>query len=199
MHEEVSAVDSRGVELKDGKRIASGTILWAAGDKPSPLAAQLGLKTNEHGAIETSGDFTVTGAPHVWALGDCAAVPKPRGGTYAPLAQNAIREGPLLARNIVARMRGKATRNFRYRELGQMASLGNRTAVAEMPGGHMLTGRAAWIVWRAYYLEPRSRLHSIRREWLSTGRWFSVSAADLAAPYGGKRRDVIRATGCSRE
>jgi NADH dehydrogenase len=152
LHEEVSAVDSRGVELKGGKRIASGTILWAAGTKPSPLAEQLGLKTNEHGAIETSGDFTVTGAPHVWALGDCAAVPKPGGGTYAPLAQNAIREGALLARNIVARIRGKATRNFRYRELGQMASLGNRTAVAEMPGGHMLTGRAAWIIWRGYYL-----------------------------------------------
>lgn len=152
LHEQVSAVDSRGVELKDGKRIASGTILWAAGDKPSPLAALLGLKTNKHGAIETSGDFAVTGTPHVWALGDCAAVPKPRGGTYAPLAQNAIREGPLLARNIVARMRGKATRNFRYRELGQMASLGNRRAVAEMPGGHMVTGLAAWIIWRAYYL-----------------------------------------------
>jgi len=152
LHEEVSAVDSRGVELKGGKRIASGTIFWAAGDKPSPLAALLGLKTNKHGAIETSGDFAVTGAPHVWALGDCAAVPKPRGGTYAPLAQNAIREGPVLARNIVARMRGKATRNFRYRELGQMASLGNRRAVAEMPGGHMVTGLAAWIIWRAYYL-----------------------------------------------
>ncbi|MGB6952606.1 MAG: NAD(P)/FAD-dependent oxidoreductase [Candidatus Cybelea sp.] len=152
LHEEVSAVDSRGVELKGGKRIASGTILWAAGDRPSPLAALLGLKTNKHGAIETSGDFAVTEAAHVWALGDCAAVPKPRGGTYAPLAQNAIREGPLLARNIVARMRGKATRNFRYREVGQMASLGNRRAVAEMPGGRMVTGLAAWIIWRAYYL-----------------------------------------------
>ncbi len=152
LHEKVSAVDSRGVELRDGKRIASGTILWAAGDKPSPLAVILGLTTDKHGAIETSGDFAVTGAPNVWALGDCAAVPKPSGGTYAPLAQNAIREGPLLARNIVARLRGRTTRNFRYRELGQMASLGNRRAVAEMPGGHMVTGLAAWLIWRGYYL-----------------------------------------------
>lgn len=152
LHEEVNGVDSRGVELKNGKRIASGTVLWAAGDKPSPLADLLGLKTDKHGAIETSGDFAVNGASHVWALGDCAAVPKPGGGTYAPLAQNAIREGPLLARNIVARMHGKATRNFRYRELGRMASLGNRTAVAELPGGHMVTGLAAWIIWRGYYL-----------------------------------------------
>ncbi|HEY5426580.1 MAG TPA: hypothetical protein VIJ77_08535, partial [Candidatus Tumulicola sp.] len=94
-----------------------------------------------------------------WAAGDCAAVPKPGGGTYAPLAQNAIREAPLLARNILASIRGKTTRNFRYKELGQMAALGNREAVAELPGGAMLTGFPAWVLWRAYYL---GRLPGIR-------------------------------------
>lgn len=148
----VNAVDSHGVELKGGERIASGTVLWAAGVKPSPLAELLGLRTTEHGAIETGGDFAVADVPHMWALGDCAAVPKPGGGTYAPLAQNAIREGPALAKNILARLRGKPTRNFRYRELGQMASLGNRQAVAELPGGHMVTGLPAWLLWRMYYL-----------------------------------------------
>lgn len=148
----VTAVDTHGIEFHDGERIASATVIWAGGEKPSPLAAQLGLKTNEHGAIETGGDFAVTGAPHVWALGDCAAVPRPGGGTYAPLAQNAMREGRLLASNIIARLSGKPTKNFRYRELGQMASLGDRRAVAELPGGRMLTGTAAWILWRTYYL-----------------------------------------------
>ena len=62
LKQEVSAVDGRGVELKGGERIASATILWAAGEKPSPLAEPLGLKTNEHGAIETGGDFAVEGA-----------------------------------------------------------------------------------------------------------------------------------------
>lgn len=152
LNQDARAVDSRGVELKSGERIASGTVLWAAGVKPSPLAELLGLKTTKHGAIETGGDFAVSGTPNVWALGDCAAVPKPSGGTYAPLAQNAIREGAALAKNILARLRGKATRNFRYRELGQMASLGNRQAVAELPGGHMVTGFPAWLMWRAYYL-----------------------------------------------
>jgi NADH dehydrogenase len=150
--ESVSAVDAHGVELKSGKRIASATVMWAAGEEPSPLANQIGLKTDEHGAIETGGDFAVNGTAHVWALGDCAAVPRPQGGTYAPLAQNAIREGRLLASNIRARLRGKPTRNFRYRELGQMASLGDRKAVAELPGGRMLTGLPAWLLWRTYYL-----------------------------------------------
>jgi len=148
----VNAIDPRGVELKDGKRIESATVIWAAGTEPSPLAKQLGIKTNEHGAIETGGDFAVTGTPHVWALGDCAAVPRPWGGTYAPLAQNAIREGALLASNIRAGLRGKPTKNFRYRELGQMASLGDRNALVELPGGRMLTGMLAWITWRTYYL-----------------------------------------------
>lgn len=149
---DVSAVDSHGVELKGAERIASATVIWAAGEEPSPLAKQLGIATNSHGAIETGGDFAVTGTPHVWALGDCAAVPRPGGGTYAPLAQNAIREGTLLASNLRARLRGKPTKNFRYHELGQMAPLGNHRAVAELPGGRMLTGFAAWALWRSYYL-----------------------------------------------
>lgn len=149
---DVSAVDPRGVAVKDGERIESSTVIWAAGAEPSPLAKRLGLKTNEHGAVETGGDFAVTGTPHVWAVGDCAAVPRPWGGTYAPLAQNAIREGTLLASNIRASLRGKPTKNFRYRELGQMASLGDRHAVVDLPGGRMLTGTLAWMAWRAYYL-----------------------------------------------
>ena len=149
---EVNAVDPHGVELKDGERIESATVIWAAGVAPSPLAKQLGIKTNEHGAIETGGDFAVAGTPHVWAVGDCAAVPRPQGGTYAPLAQNAIREGKLLAANIRARLGGKPTKNFRYSELGQMASLGHRNAVVELPGGRMLTGALAWFAWRTYYL-----------------------------------------------
>ncbi len=151
--EPVSAIDALGVELERGQRIASATVMWAAGEEPSPLAKQIGLKTDEHGAIRTAGDFAVAGAPHVWALGDCAAVPRPGGGTYAPLAQNALREGELLASNIRARLRGRATKNFRYRELGQMASLGDRHAVAELPGNVMLTGSIAWIAWRTYYLD----------------------------------------------
>jgi NADH:ubiquinone reductase (H+-translocating) len=148
----VSAVDAHGVELEGGERISSATVVWAAGEEPAPLAKHLGVNTNEHGAIETGADFAVDGAPHVWALGDCAAIPQPGGGTYAPLAQNAIREGELLASNIRARLRGKPTKNFRYREFGRMASLGDRQAVAELPGGRMLTGGLAWMAWRTYYL-----------------------------------------------
>jgi NADH dehydrogenase len=149
---EVDRVDPSGLSLKNGDRYASRTILWDAGNHPVPLVSRLGLPLSHSGAIKTERDFSVPGRPHLWAIGDCAAIPKAGGGEYAPLAQNATREGPLLARNVLARLRGKAPKPFTYTPLGQMASLGNRHAVAELPGGIMLRGLAAWLLWRTYYL-----------------------------------------------
>lgn len=149
---DVDAVDPAGVTLKGGERYESRTVIWAAGNEPAPFVKRLGLKLSAHNAIATQRDFSIEGRPHLWAIGDCAAVPKKDGGTYAPLAQNATREGPLLARNVIARLRGKRTKPFTYKKLGQMASLGDRHALAELPGNVMLTGLPAWVLWRMYYL-----------------------------------------------
>ena len=156
----VSDVDATSVRLADGTHYATRTIVWAAGSEPSPLAKRLGLKTSSHGAIETDACMRVNGHPHLWALGDIAAIPQPGGGTYAALAQNAVRQGPLLARNIIRALRGRSPKPFQYHALGQMASLGDRRAMAQLPGGAMLTGFPAWLLWRAYYL---SRLPSAAR------------------------------------
>jgi NADH:ubiquinone reductase (H+-translocating) len=67
-------------------------------------------------------------------------------------AQHAIREGPVLADNLVAVLRGQPTHAFRYSSLGMMAALGARRAVAELPGNRVLTGFFAWFLWRSYYL-----------------------------------------------
>ncbi len=158
---DVASVDSAGVTLKSGERYESRTIVWAAGTEPAPIVKRLGLKVSRHGAIETQRDFSVDGRPHLWAIGDCAAVPKQDGGTYAPLAQNATREGPLLTRNVLARLRGKRTKPFSYTTKGQMASLGDRRALAELPGGVELTGLPAWVLWRTYYL---GRLPGVSRK-----------------------------------
>lgn len=158
---EVDSVDPRGVTLKGGERYESRTIVWSAGNEPAPFVKRLGLPLSKHGAIETQRDFSIDGHPHLWAIGDCAAIPKKSGGTYEPLAQNATREGPLLARNVIARLRGKKTASFAYKKLGQMASLGGRHALADLPGGTMLTGFPAWVLWRTYYL---GRLPGIGRK-----------------------------------
>ncbi len=148
----VAGADENGLSLKDGRRVESATIIWSAGVKPSPLVASLPIGTGRGGAILVQRDLSVADYPGVWAIGDCAQVPSPQGGWYPPTAQHAIREGPVVARNIVATMRGAETQPFRYEALGMMASLGGRRGVAGMRGGFVLTGFLAWFLWRTYYL-----------------------------------------------
>jgi NADH dehydrogenase len=63
-----------------------------------------------------------------------------------------LREGPVVAENIVATLRGRPTKPFRYRSMGMMASLGARRGVAGLFGRYLLTGFPAWALWRTYYL-----------------------------------------------
>lgn len=149
----VTGADERGLTLQSGRRIESETIIWSAGVKPSATIAKIDLRKTKRGAIETGPDMRVSDASGVWALGDCAAIPNDdEGGVYPMTAQHAIREGPRLADNIVAVLRGRPTRPFRYRALGMMAALGGRKAVAQLPGNHVITGFIAWFFWRTYYL-----------------------------------------------
>ncbi|HTU70462.1 MAG TPA: NAD(P)/FAD-dependent oxidoreductase [Candidatus Baltobacteraceae bacterium] len=149
---EVEAVDSAGLTLKNGERHEARTIVWCAGAKPAPFVEHLGLRLSDRNAIETERDCSITAHPHLWAIGDCAAIPKRSGGVYAPLAQNATREGPLVARNVIARLRGRRTKPMRYERVGQMASLGDHWALVQLPGNRMLSGTAGWLLWRTYYL-----------------------------------------------
>ncbi|MGC1380537.1 MAG: NAD(P)/FAD-dependent oxidoreductase [Candidatus Baltobacteraceae bacterium] len=150
--EGVTAADEHGLTMQSGRRIESETIVWSAGVKPSPAIAKIALPTTRRGAVETGADMRVPSVEGVWALGDCASIPDGQGAVYALTAQHAIREGPCLADNIVAVLRGLPTKPFRYRSLGMMAALGGRKGVAELPGHHVITGFLAWFFWRTYYL-----------------------------------------------
>jgi NADH dehydrogenase len=157
----VASADDDGIVLQSGARIETATIVWSAGVAPAPTIAGSPLPRTKRGAIIVGRDFRVEGHDDIWALGDCAAIPDGAGGFYPLTAQHAIREGPVLANNIVATLRGNATRPFHYNALGMMASLGARRAVAQLPGGHVLTGFPAWFLWRSYYL---SRLPGLDRK-----------------------------------
>jgi NADH dehydrogenase len=148
----VAAADGNGLTLQSGRRIETETIIWSAGVKPSPTVATMALPTTKRGALVTERNMQVRGFQNVWALGDCASIPDGSGGAYPMTAQHAIREGPALADNIVATLRGKPTKPFRYRSLGMMAALGARKAVAQLPGNIVITGFIAWFFWRTYYL-----------------------------------------------
>ncbi len=108
--------------------------VWSAGVKPPGLIAKLPLRA-VRGAVVVAEDMSVPGRPGLWAIGDCAAIPDGRGGHFPATAQHAIREGPALACNVAAVLRGGPTKPFRYKTMGMMASLGGRRAVIGLPGG----------------------------------------------------------------
>jgi len=159
----VAGADDVGLQIKDGPTIPTATIVWSAGVKPSPVVSDLSIATGRGGSIIVANDLSVPNFPGVWAIGDCAAVPDPDepGKSYPATAQHAIREGPVLAGNIVATLRGTETKRFRYRAMGMMASLGARRGVAGLQGKFLITGFFAWLLWRTYYL---ARLPGLDRQ-----------------------------------
>jgi NADH dehydrogenase len=149
----VRAIGDGEVELDSGERVSARTVVWTTGVKPSPAVGALGLPLDPAGRIVVDGALRVEGRPHVWAVGDCAAVPDPArpGRSCPPTAQHAIRQGRLVARNIRAALSGERPRPFRYRTAGVFAELGSRKAVA-ITLGIRWRGFPAWLLARTYHL-----------------------------------------------
>ena len=172
----VAHIDEGGITLQSGTRIATANVVWSAGVRPSPVLKDLpGVEHARNGGLVVNRDMSVIGRDGVWALGDCAWIPAKADADlsdvtawYPATAQHAIREGPSLADNIVAALRGEPTKPFRYTSLGTMASLGARRGVAALPGGFVLTGFLAWFLWRTYYL---ARLPGLDRRLRVTLDW----------------------------
>jgi NADH:quinone reductase (non-electrogenic) len=156
-------LSARVATLADGEEIAARTVVWTAGVKPSPVVARLGLPLDEQGRIVVDATMRVADrallrsrssrVAHVWAIGDCAAVPDPSspGHPCPPTAQHAIRQGRLVARNVAATLAGSSPRPFRYRTKGVVAELGSRQAVA-LTLGVRWRGMPAWLIARTYHL-----------------------------------------------
>lgn len=156
---EVAGVNEHEVKLKDAPAIPSRTLIWTTGIAPNPLIANSDLPQAGRGWVQVDSTMKVDGLSNVWALGDCAQIPDPSkpGHNYPALAQHAIREAPQVARNIVATMRGEPTQQFRYRTMGQLATLGHFNGVGTI-GPFKVHGFLAWVAWRSYYLWRLPRL-----------------------------------------
>ena len=142
-----------GVVIGDGEEIASRTVIWTGGVKPSPLVGESGIEVDKAGRAIVKPTMETSRAG-VWAIGDCALIPNAdEEGTYhAPTAQNAVREAKRLARNVVAAIDGRTqdVAPFRYRVIGTLASIGHRTGVGVV-FGIQVRGWIAWFMWRGYY------------------------------------------------
>jgi len=148
----VIRVDPAAVVLEDGTVLESRTIVSAIGVEPNPIVRSFGLPLDQRGRIVVDEYLRVSGCSDVWAIGDNAAVIDPTTGRpYAPTAQHAVRQAKLLARNLLASLRGQSLEPMRYRTRGMMVTLGDHTAIAWL-GRFTLTGFPAWWLWRTYAL-----------------------------------------------
>jgi NADH dehydrogenase len=164
----VAAVTPSEVALSSGERIPTRTVISAVGSKANPVIQDLPLEKDERGRVVAGWTGLVPGRSDVWAGGDCAALPKPGGGTCPPVALYALKHGTLIGRNIARIARGQKPRRFVYPGIGQGASVGRRYAVAELKGLEFW-GLPAWLVWRAmltYYFPSTDRRLRILADWL---------------------------------
>jgi NADH dehydrogenase len=148
----VKSMTENSVLLVDGAAISSRTLVWTAGTVPNPLILPLSCG-KERGRIRVNEFLQVPDWPNVWAVGDCAFVPDIRnpGKSHPPTAQHAIREGKVVAQNLVATLLGRRLKPFSFRTIGLLASIGRRMGVARIFGFNF-SGFFAWWMWRTVYL-----------------------------------------------
>jgi NADH dehydrogenase len=140
LQKRITSVDAEGVSM-GSERIAARTVVWAAGVKSSPLGAMLGAPLDRAGRVKVEPDLSVPGHPEVFVIGDLAAVDGVPG--IAPAAKQM---GRWVAENLMRELSGKDRIPFRYRDYGQLATIGRNAAVADF-GRVRLSGYPAWLVW----------------------------------------------------
>src|ERR1700757_3973277 len=151
LNTEVKEVTARYVRLSSGERIDAGLTVCSVGTAPVALIKKIGLPV-ERGRLKSEADMRVTGTANVWAFGDCAAVPNAWNAQISPpTAQFALRQAKQLAANLVRVQRGEATKPFRFRPQGLLATIGHHNGVAEIYR-MKFSGLVAWFLWRTVYL-----------------------------------------------
>jgi len=144
-------VTEHSARLSTGETLPTRTVVWTAGVAPNPTLRQLAVPLDERGRVPVDDHLRVKGMDSVWAIGDCAAAPDPRGGLYPPTAQHAVRQGPVAARNIAAELGHGEPRPFAYRGNAAFVNLGRYKAVGRI-GNRTFRGFPAWWLARSYHM-----------------------------------------------
>jgi NADH dehydrogenase len=204
----IKEVRESEVVVGDGdarRAIPTRTVIWTGGVRPAPVVATSGVEVDRAGRALTDATM-VTSREGVFAIGDCALIPNvddPEGRPHAPTAQNAVREAKALARNVVAHLDGNQPQPFRYRPLGQLASIGHHTGVG-IVFGIRVRGLLAWFMWRGYYWSRTpgfNRKVRVALDWLLTAIFgtdpvqLKVEDAHSALGSSGVRRPPVRDDG----
>jgi NADH dehydrogenase len=175
------------VDTTDGT-ILTRTVVWGAGNEASPLAAMLGASTDRVGRVEVSDDLSIPDDPRVFAIGDVAHV-RSDGRVVPGVAQGAIQGGAHAAAMIVADLTGLPRRPFKYRNKGELATIGRSSAVGVIRGVQ-LSGWIAWMAWWSihivFLIDFRSRL-SVLLNWAWNYVTFQRGSRLITGPWAPRR------------
>ena len=159
----VTDIDENGVTYSGPngeERLAAKTVIWSAGVAASPIGKSLGVEVDRAGRVPVRPDLTIAGHPDVYVVGDLASATS-EGKPVPGVSPAAKQMGRTAARNILLRMQGKPPETFRYKDYGSLATIGRKSAVAQV-GKIKFSGLSAWLFWlfvHVYFLIGfRSRL-----------------------------------------
>jgi NADH:ubiquinone reductase (H+-translocating) len=146
-------VEHSRVTLSDGTEMDTGLLVWTAGIKADPIVAHFGLPLVERGGVRVGPTLQVEGYDEVWSLGDCASVPNAAtpGRVDPPTSQHALRQARRLTANLIAVQEGGTPRPYKFRSLGQVATLGRTEGIADLRGVR-LSGLPGWLAARGVHL-----------------------------------------------
>ena len=135
-----------GRVLAGAEAIATENVIWAAGVAASPLGATLGVALDRAGRVKINPDLTIPGDANVFVIGDLATLPGEDGRPLPGVAQVAIQMGKHAAGNVIRSIEKQPLRAFQYVDLGNMATIGRASAVADF-GWLRLHGYIGWLAW----------------------------------------------------
>ncbi len=196
----VTQIDEQGVTLEGGERIASRTVLWAAGVAASSfggvLAKCIGAELDRQGRVMVAPDLTVPGHPEILVVGDLAHLEQ-NGKLVPGVAPAAMQQGRYAAETILARLQGRNLGPFHYFNKGSLAVIGRAAGVADF-GKLRFHGFLAWFLWLfihlMYLVQFRNRLIVFLR-WGIQFFTFDRGARLITGSTGLPRKGDVKETG----
>ena len=163
----VTGCDADGLSFGDGSKLESATVLWAAGVAASPAARWLNTPADRAGRVQVAHDLSVPGHERVFVIGDTAAIIQ-NGKQVPGVAPAAKQQGQHVAKTIRAALAGKkAPGPFKYRDFGNLATIGRHSAVIDFGFIH-IKGLIAWWLWgvaHVYFLIGARNRSLVATQW----------------------------------
>ena len=148
-NERIQSATPVSARTNQGQEISTRTIISCVGNAQSPLFNQWEVERHESGRLLTDDYFRLVGKDNLWAGGDCAAAPHPKGGYCPPLAIYAMKAGVKISKNILRTIRKKPLAKYQFTGLGDACTLANRRALGHLYGVPF-SGWPAWVAWRVF-------------------------------------------------